>query len=605
MHWRDLVSAKKTGRGMMLRMIDLVEYWGNKLPHPFWLFCILILAIAGLSAGLDLSGVTVTRPETQILKTGVEGARIDGMAFDVGNRFEPFTIDLEASSHSSRLANLFVEIHRDGRKLYDEPIERAELRQFQVSTERFPVLAPGDGYVIRFVSRSQTVKPRSLLSKEGLNWFVLDMVKNFAHFEPLGLVLVMLMGVAVAEGAGLIPTVMRSIALSVPSALIIPVLFALAACGNIGSDAGIVVIPPLAAAIFRQLGKSPIAGLLVGYVGATAGFTANILPAGTDVLAMSLTNAATGGNPEVNVFSNWYFMVVSVLFLSLVGTFVTRRYVLPRFEVSGKQEEVEIEPITPRERKAMLWALGAIVVAVGLWMLTILPENGLLRNPDPNPALIWRSNFFKGLVPILFTLFVVGGVVYGKLAGTIKRADDIVGYMADSMKRMGGYIVLILVISQFTEMFQFARLDEMIAVSGANLLRAVGMEQFPIPFFVAFIMIIAVANMFMGSASAKWAIFAPIFVPMFMTLGYHPAFTQLLYRLGDSITNCVSPLYPFFPILLGWIAEIDKGKAKVGTVLSYLVPYANFLFWGWIVMLIVWYLIGLPVGPDSPIHLAG
>ncbi|MBD3869041.1 MAG: AbgT family transporter [Acidobacteria bacterium] len=599
------MSAKKPGKSMMLRMIDLVEHWGNKLPHPFWLFCFLIIAVSLLSAGLQISGVSVTKPETQILKTDHGGQRIDGMSFAVGEPFEPFTIDLEAASHSSRLANLFVEIHRDGRKLFDEPMERDQLKAFEVSADRFPVLTPGEGYVIRFVSRSQTVTPRSLLSREGLNWFVLSMVKNFAHFEPLGLVLVMLMGVAVAEGAGLIPTVMRSIALSVPTMLIIPVLFALAACGNIGSDAGIVVIPPLAAAIFRQLGKSPIAGLLVGYVGATAGFTANILPAGTDVLAMSLTNAATGGNPEVNVFSNWYFMVVSVVFLALVGTFVTRRYVLPRFEVTGKQEAVQIENITPRERKAMLWALAAVVGAVGVWLITIIPENGLLRNPDPNPALVWRSNFFKGLVPILFTLFVVGGVVYGKLAGTIKRADDVVGYMADSMKRMGGYIVLILVISQFTEMFQFARLDEMIAVSGANLLRAVGMEQFPIPFFVAFIIIIAVANLFMGSASAKWAIFAPIFVPMFMTLGYHPAFTQLLYRLGDSITNCVSPLYPFFPVLLGWIAEIDKSKAKVGTVLSYLVPYANFLFWGWILMLIIWYLIGLPVGPDSPIHLAG
>ena len=597
------MSAKKPGRSMMIRMIDLVEYWGNKLPHPFWLFCILIIAVSVLSAGLQVSGVSVTKPETQILKTEHGGERIDGRSFDVGDPFQPFTIDLEAASHSSRLANLFVEIHSGGRKTYEEAIDRGQLKQFQVSAERFPMLLPGDGYVIRFVSRSQTVTPRSLLSREGLNWFVLSMVQNFAHFEPLGLVLVMLMGVAVAEGAGLIPTVMRSVALSVPTFLIIPVLFALAACGNIGSDAGIVVIPPLAAAIFRQLGKSPIAGLLVGYVGATAGFTANVLPAGTDVLAMSLTNAATGGHPEVNVFSNWYFMVVSVVFLALVGTFVTRRYTIPRFEVSEKQKAVEIEKITPRERKAMLWALGAVVAAVAVWLITIIPENGLLRNPDPNPALIWRSNFFKGLVPILFTLFVVGGVVYGKLAGTIKRADDVVGYMADTMKRMGGYIVLILVISQFTEMFQFARLDEMIAISGANLLRAVGMEQFPIPFFVAFIIIIAVANLFMGSASAKWAIFAPIFVPMFMTLGYHPAFTQLLYRLGDSITNCVSPLYPFFPVLLGWIAEIDKGKAKVGTVLSYLVPYANYLFWGWILMLILWYLIGLPVGPDSPIHL--
>jgi aminobenzoyl-glutamate transport protein len=154
-------------------------------------------------------------------------------------------------------------------------------------------------------------------------------------------------------------------------------------------------------------------------------------------------------------------------------------------------------------------------------------------------------------------------------------------------------------------MFQFAQLDRIIAIRGAESLRALGFEAFPIPFFVAFILLIALANLFMGSASAKWAIFAPIFVPMFLSLGYFPAFTQLLYRLGDSTTNCISPLYPYFPLLLGWIADIDRKKARVGTVLSLLLPYANFLLIGWIAMLIIWYLLGLPLGPDSPILLDG
>jgi aminobenzoyl-glutamate transport protein len=206
---------------------------------------------------------------------------------------------------------------------------------------------------------------------------------------------------------------------------------------------------------------------------------------------------------------------------------------------------------------------------------------------------------------VLFSLFTVGGVVYGIKTGTIKRADDVIGFMADAMKRMGPFIVLVLVMSQFIRMFQFARLDRIIAIQGAEWLRAMGFESFPIPFFVAFIVLIAVANLFMGSASAKWAIFAPIFVPMFLSLGYYPAFTQLLYRIGDSTTNCLSPLYPYFPLLLGWIAGIDKEKSKVGTVLAFLIPYANFLLIGWIGMLVVWYLLGLPVGPDSPILLNG
>ncbi|MFT6142970.1 MAG: aminobenzoyl-glutamate transport protein [Myxococcota bacterium] len=507
-------------RTLSMRSLDVVEWVGNRLPHPFWLFCYLFVGVVLLSAALAQLGVSVT-------------------TLPIGDRPE------------------------------------------------------------------QVIAVRSLLSAEGLQWFVLNMVENFAHFEPLGLVLVMLMGVAIAEGSGLIPTAMRFTALSVPRWLIIPVLFALGACGNIGSDAGIVVIPPLAAAVFKQMGRNPIAGLLVGYVGATAGFTANFLPAGTDVLAMSLTNEASGGIPEVNVFSNWYFMSASVVFLAIVGTWVTLRYTLPRLGDTGAgAQPIDLPDIKPLEKRALVIAIGAVVVVAGLWLLTIIPADGLLRNSDPDPALVWRSPFFKGLVPILFTLFAAGGLAYGRVAGTITKADDIVGWMADAMRRMGPYIVLILVISQFIRAFTWANLDKLIAAGGADALKALGMQEMPIPFFIAFILIVAVANLFMGSASAKWAIFAPIFVPMFMGLDIHPAFTQLLYRIGDSITNCVSPLYPFFPILLGWIAEIDGEKAKVGTVLSFLVPYASFLMVGWVVMLVGWYLLGLPIGPDSPLMLA-
>jgi len=596
-------SKKAVRKPLMFRFLDWVEWGGNKLPHPFWLFCYLILFVLTLSAVLPRLGVVAHTPETQILQTEYDGERIDGRVFTVGPEFEPFAIEMEQASYSSRLKNIHVEVWKGESPVFEEAIERSALRSFEVSRQAFSFLEDGSSYKVKFVGRSTEVRPRSLLSREGLNWFVLHMVENFAHFEPLGLVLVMLMGVAIAEGSGLIPTIMRGIAISVPKRLIMPAVFALAACGNVGSDAGIVVIPPLAAAIFRQLGRNPIVGLLVGYVGATAGFTANLLPAGTDVLAMSLTNAATGNNPEINVLSNWYFMSASVLFLALLGTFVTNRYVAPRLgEVAGA-DDVEIERLTLLEKKGIVWALGATALAIAIWMLTILPENGLLRNT--NPDLFWRSNFFKGLVPVLFSLFTVGGVVYGVKTRTIKKADDVVAYMADAMKRMGPFIVLVLVMAQFIRMFQFARLDQIIAIRGAEWLRALGFESFPIPFFIAFIVLIAVANLFMGSASAKWAIFAPIFVPMFLSLGYFPAFTQLLYRIGDSTTNCLSPLYPYFPLLLGWIAGYDKSKAKVGTVLSLLIPYANFLLIGWIIMLVVWYLLGLPVGPDSPILLNG
>ncbi|MCA9548446.1 MAG: AbgT family transporter [Myxococcales bacterium] len=583
-----------SNKPLYLRGLDAVERLGNHLPHPFWLFCLLIVATVLLSAAMNAAGVVVYTPETQVLRRGGQpGLQVEG-----GPDFEPLTLELKSAAKSGKLVNLYLEVRRDGQVVAEHPVERDALAHLEVDE---PVLHTPGTYRIHVVARPVAIPIKSLLSAEGLNWAVLSLVENFAHFEPLGLVLVMLMGVSIAEGAGLITAVMRAVALAVPERLIVPVLFALAACGNIGSDAGVVVIPPLAAAIFKQMGKNPITGLLVGYVGATAGFTANLLPAGTDVLAMSLTNAATGNEPEISVLANWYFMIVSVFFLAILGTVVTHRLVEPRLGDVGGPAGEKVAGLSAEEKRGLAFGLGAVALTLGVWLLTLLPEQGILRNSEPDQ--FWRSPFFKGLVPILFTLFAVGGLAYGKVTGSVKKADDLLTFMGDAMKRMGPYIVLVLAISQFTEAFQFTALDRFIAIKGAEILRGVGFEQYPIPFFVAFITAVAVANLFMGSASAKWAIFAPIFVPMFMSLGYHPAFTQLLYRVGDSITNCVSPLYPYFPLLLGWIADVDKERAKVGTVLAYLVPYASVLLVGWILMLVVWYLLGLPVGPGSPIHM--
>ncbi len=575
------------------RILDGIEAAGNRLPHPFWLFCGLFLVVGLGSAAL--SGTRVQQAETQLLVEMADGERQLGRP--IADPSSP--IDLSTVPISSRLRDLHVELWSGAERVAVLPVTRGDLAVIDASA-----LDKAPEPRIRLVNRPAEVEVRSLVGQAGLAWLVLNLVENFAHFEPLGLVLVMLMGVAIAEGTGLVAITMRSIVAVVPQWAVTPVLFALAACGNIGSDAGIVVIPPLAAAIYKQLGRNPIAGLLVGYVGATAGFTANLLPAGTDVLAMALTNAATGGQPEVNVFCNIYFMAASVFFLAAVGTFVTHRYTLPRLgALEGDAGSHEVEAIQPQEWRGLGVAWAAVLLLSAVWLLTILPEGGWLRNSDPSPGMFWRSPFFKGLVPILFTLFVAGGIVYGRVAGTLTKADELIEHMTGSMKRMGGYIVLILVIAQFIRAFQWAHLDQVVAVQGADLLRAAGMEQYPVPFFVAFIGVIAVSNLFMGSASAKWAIFAPIFVPMFMSVGLHPAFTQLLYRMGDSITNCVSPLYPFFPVLIGWIAEYDEGRTGVGTVLSYLVPYAFWLMVGWLIMLIGWYAMGWPIGPNSPIFL--
>ncbi len=569
-------------RTLATRLLDGVEKAGNQLPHPFWLFLALIALVSLLSAALSAAGLSTRGPPRELAMTAGQPGRPAAQA--------PFVVTVPAAVDQVRIE------HRGP----DGSVLASETR----SVEGSVVLEPGPPGTARIhvVAPGAEIVPRSLIGAEALAWWVLHLVENFVRFEPLGLVLVMLMGVSVAEGTGLVTAVMRGLATTVPVRFVTPALFAAAACGNIGSDAGVVVVPPLAAAIFRALGRNPVAGLLVGYVGATAGFTANLFPAGTDVLAMALTNAATGGEPPVGVLSNWYFMATSVFLLAGLGTFVTHRVVEPRLPPgSGPSADGGPAGLDPSERRGLVAAAVAGLALTALWLAALLPDGAPLRHPDEEQ--FWRSPFFQGLVPILFTLFLASGVAYGRAAGTLRRPDELLEHMTEAMRRMAPYIVLVLAISQFTAAFKYSRLDGLVAVEGARLLGQLGFEQWPLPFFVAFVGVVAVANLFMGSASAKWAIFAPVFVPMFLTLGFHPAFTQLLYRLGDSITNCVSPLYPFFPLLLGWVAAEDPTRARVGTVLALLVPYAGILLAGWLLLALAWYGLDLPLGPGAPIRL--
>lgn len=441
----------------------------------------------------------------------------------------------------------------------------------------------------------------NLLSAGAFRQFLETMVTNFSHFAPLGLVLVMLMGVAITERSGYLETLIRSVIGRVPTWLVIPVIVVAAACGNIGSDAGIVVVPPIAAIIFKRLGKHPLAGLILGYAAATAGFTANLVPAGTDVLLAAITTevfAAIEPGGEVIATCNWYFMIAATFVLGAVGTFVVKKYTIPmceRFEAKGEGREAD-EGLTPIERKGLLWATIAGVIYLFLFSLTIIPQNGILRHPDPD--LFMRSPFFKSLIPILFFLFVIMGYVYGKIVGTIKKSGDAAHFMIDGVRDLAPYIVLVFLIAQFIAFFRWSNLDQIISIKGAILLQDLGFSG--IPLFISFIIITMFLNLFIGSGSAKWAMMAPVFVPMFYHIELSPALTQLLYRIGDSITNGVSPLYTMFPLILGWVQQYDK-NAGIGTVGSLLVPYALFTFIAWTILLVVWYLIGIPIGVGEPI----
>ncbi|MFO7613025.1 MAG: AbgT family transporter [Bacteroidales bacterium] len=444
----------------------------------------------------------------------------------------------------------------------------------------------------------EKIVAQNLISGDGLRRFLEEMVINFAHFAPFGLVLVMLMGVSIAERSGLLAVVMRTVAFAVPKKIVLPVIFIIGACGNIGSDAGIVIVPPIAALIFMQMGLNPIAGLIAGYAGATAGFTANFFIAGTDVLLAGISSEITlhmKDIPEVSATANWYFMIASTLLLGFSGAFIARRFTIPRcerFEISGEPvTETKQAQLTPLEKKGLKKAGIALLVYAILIILLVVPENAPLRNQETGG--IVPSPFLRGLIPILFLFFAIPGYFYGKTTGAIKKANDVLKQMEHGMKELSGYIVLMLVVAQFINLFYWSRLDTIMAINGAELLQASGLTG-PV-MFIMFMTIVAFLNIFLGSGSAKWAIFAPIFIPMLAQLGYSPAFVQLLYRIGDSITNCVTPLYIYFPLLLGWIHKYNK-NIGIGTIVSLLVPYAIILFIMWIILLMVWFWLNLPIG---------
>lgn len=455
---------------------------------------------------------------------------------------------------------------------------------------------PGTGNVVR---------AQNLISGEGLRRFVEEMVTNFAHFAPFGLVLVMLMGVSVAERSGLLTIVLRTAAFSVPKQVVLPVIFIIGACGNIGSDAGIVIVPPIAALIFAQMGLNPIAGLIAGYAGATAGFTANFFIAGTDVLLAGITTQVTSQMPgglEVSATSNWYFMIVSTLMLGIGGAFIAKRYTIPscrRFDFVGEPvDTIERPVLTTIEKRALRRAGLALLAYSILIILLVAPPGAPLRNQVTGGVV--PSPFLRGLIPILFFFFAIPGYVYGRATGVIKQPNDVLRQMEHGMKELSGYIVLMLVVAQFINLFNWSNLDTILAIKGAEFLKMTGLTG-PV-MFTFFMVLVAILNIFLGSGSAKWAIFAPIFIPMLAQLGYSPAFVQLMYRVGDSITNCVTPLYVYFPLLLGWVHKYNN-RIGIGTIVSLLVPYAVILFIIWVVLLFVWYGLNLPVGVGESIHL--
>jgi aminobenzoyl-glutamate transport protein len=462
-----------------------------------------------------------------------------------------------------------------------------------VSQFNFSVLHPGTG---------QEIRPINLLSVEGLHKIILNLITNFTSFAPLGTVLVSLLGIAVAEHSGLIGTSLRLLVLKAPKKLLTFVIVLAGILSNTASEIGYVLLVPLSAIIFLAVGRHPIAGLAAAFAGVSGGYSANLLLGTIDPLLAGLTQEAAhiiDKSYEVNAAANYYFMFVSTFFISAAGTWVTEKIVIPRLgPYKGSVEAEEIKPLSKDEKRGLLYAGIAVALFSAVIALGVIPENGFLR--DPKTFSILKSPFLSGIVSFIFLGGVVTGIAYGIGAKTIKNDNDVIKGMNKSMETLGSYIVLVFFAAQFVAFFNWTNLGMIVAVEGANLLKSSGLG--PIPLLITFIIISAFINLFIGSASAKWAIMAPVFIPMFMLLGYSPELVQGAYRVGDSVTNIISPMMSYFALIIAFVGKYDP-RAGIGTLIATMIPYTITFFIIWTVMFIVWFLLGIPVGPGANLFL--
>ncbi|GEN89165.1 AbgT family transporter [Oceanobacillus sp. FSL W8-0428] len=501
------------------RVLDFIERFGNKLPHPFLIFVYLAAIIIIISAIVASFDISVTHPGT-----------------------------------------------------------------------------------------GEEVVAKSLLSGEGLLFALETMLENFTGFAPLGLVLTMMLGIGVAQGVGLFDTAIKLTIEKAPRAVITYAIAFVAVMGNIASDAAAVIVPPLAAMVFYSLGRHPVAGIAAGFAGAVGGFTANLLIAGTDALLAGITTEAARAIDQdmlITPIDNYFFMATSVFLIVLLVGLVTEKVIEPRLgKYDPKYAEEGIlaqkqEKVGRIEIKALRNSMIAALVYIGVILALIWPETSVLRGEG---GVLVPSPFLSNIVPIIFVFFIVVSVTYGISAKTIKKSGDIPVFMASAVKDMAPYIVLVFAIAQFIAYFNWTNLSTIIAVNSADYLQSVNFVGLPL--IIIFILVMGMLNQFITSGSAQWALMAPVFVPMFMLLDFHPAFTQLAYRIGDSSTALLTPLNPYLIMVLGFMKRYDK-RSGLGSIISTMIPYTIALMVGWILLMIVWFLLDLPIGPGINIRLDG
>lgn len=444
---------------------------------------------------------------------------------------------------------------------------------------------------------------QSLFNKEGLAYIFNNATKNYTNFAPLGTVLVAIMGVGVAEYSGLINTSLKKILMGVNPKFLTAVVVFTGIISNIADASGYVVVIPLGALMFAAAGRHPIAGLAAAFAGVSGGFSANLLIGPTDALLAGITNEAlvsAGIDYQIAATANWYFMIASTVLLTVLGTYVTENIVEKNLGEYNGSYKPDNEPITALEQKGLKRAGIALLIFAAIMAYLMIGENAVFKALDANGKMTLDHFLNNGLLLMILLLFLIPGFVYGKTVGTMKTSSDLVKGMTHGTSSMAGYLVLVFFAAQFVNYFGYTKLGIILSVNGAEFLKSINFVGLPL--IIAFVILSAFLNLFMGSASAKWGIMAPIFVPMMMKLGLTPELTQVAYRIGDSSTNIITPLMSYFAMIVVFSQKYDE-ESGLGTLISTMLPYSGVFILGWTVLISIWYGLNLPLGPGAFIRL--
>jgi aminobenzoyl-glutamate transport protein len=536
-------------------LLDRIERLGNKVPHPAIIFAGLCVFVIALSFVLALFDVSATYEVAEAPPVQVEETELAG------------SIQPEAVVPPLSEVDLEPEI------------------------------------------RTQTTKIESLISVEGIRFIFTSFVQNFANFSVVAVIFVAMIGVGVAEKAGLMAALIRKLVKVAPARAIAFIIVLLGVLSSVASDAGYLILIPLGAAAFASLGRHPLAGLAAAYAGVSAIFAVNILITPIDSLVTEITNEAIAlvpGEEPLTITANLYFSIVSTFVIALVVTVVTERFIEPRLGtyVPDPSAAAHVEPAdeqTPEgdESRGLRYSLyGVLVSVLAVTLLTVIP-GAPLRDPETD-AIIGNSPFMDSLIFIITVIFLVAGIGYGVGAGTIKSSVDVINAITETFAGLAGLIFMLLLISQFIAYFNFSNMPTVIAAKMADLLERADIGA--IWLLILFVLVIALLDIIIPGVVPKWAIFAPVFIPLFIRLDVAPQTVLAAYRVADSPMNVITPLMVYLPFIVV-VAQRYQRDAGLGTIISLMLPYTFVTLVFWTLFFVAWYLLGIPFGPGYPVHV--